>query len=111
MADHFLGTWKLNVAKSKYSPGPSPKGQTTKIEAWEGEGQKVTGDGVDAQGNPTRIEFSVKFDGKDYPMKGNPIADTVSLKRIDHNTTEGVTKKGGNVVLNSRAVISRDGKR
>ena len=109
MADHFLGTWKLNVAKSKYSPGPAPKSFTIKQEDWEG-GLKFASDGIDAKGNPTHGEYSAKFDGKDYPMKGNPIADTVSPKRIDAYTVESVLKKGGKVVLNGRAVVSRDGK-
>jgi hypothetical protein len=35
-ADSNVGTWKLNPAKSTYSPGPAPKSQTLKIEAWGG---------------------------------------------------------------------------
>ncbi len=108
-ADNWLGTWKLNVAKSKYSPGPAPKSFTAKIEAWEG-GIKVTTDGVGADDKPTHIEFAAKYDGKDYPYKGNPNIDTVALKRIDDDSYEGITKLKGKVMGTSKTVVSKDGK-
>ena len=118
-ADNWLGTWKLNVEKSKYSPGPPPKSLTVKFEASEGGGQvglgfgvvvKLTSDGVDAQGKPTHGEYSAKFDGKDYPWKGQPNADATSLKRIDDYTYESVWKKGGKVTITTNNVVSPDGK-
>jgi hypothetical protein len=108
-ADTEVGTWKLNPAKSKYDPGPGPKSSTVKIEA-QGDGIKYTSDGVDAEGNSVHVEFSAKYDGKDNPVTGSPTADTIALKRIDANTTEGVTKKAGKVVGTARAVVSKDGK-
>src|SRR5262245_35047842 len=91
-ADMFSGTWKLNVAKSKYSPGPAPKSGTLKVEAVEG-GLKVTNDGENAEGKKTHTEYTVKFDGKDYPDKVmvdgkvDPNgADMISAKKIDDNT-------------------------
>src|ERR1041385_6449595 len=71
---------RLSVAKSKYSPGPASKSQTVKQEAWEG-GVKLTTDGMDSDGKPTHTEYAAKFDGKDYPWKGNPNADMISIKR------------------------------
>jgi hypothetical protein len=108
-ADTQVGTWKLNPAKSKYDPGPGPKSATVKVEA-QGDGIKVTVDGVDAEGKSTHIEFSGKYDGKDNPITGSPTADTIALKRIDENTTESVTKKAGKVVGTSKSVVSKDGK-
>src|SRR5215831_2117096 len=90
-ADNWLGTWKLNTAKSKYSPGPGPKSQTIKQEAWES-GVRLTADGVDVDGKATHTEYAAKYDGKDYPWKGNANADTISVKRIDDNTYESVWK-------------------
>jgi hypothetical protein len=107
--DPAVGTWKLNVAKSKYSPGPAPKSQTLKFEAWDG-GLKLTTDGVDGEGKPTHSEYAAKFDGKDYPFKGNPNADAIALKRIDDYTIEATWKKGGKATITSRTVISKDGK-
>ena len=108
-ADPLVGTWKLNVAKSTYSPGPAPKSLTAKIEA-AGEGEKVTADGVRGDGTPIRVEYTAQNDGKDNPITGSPIADTVSLKRLDANTTERTDKKGGKVVQTLTRKLSSDGK-
>ena len=109
--DPAIGTWKLNLAKSKYSPtGLAPKSGTTKIEPFGKNGVKLTADGVDPQGKPTHVEWSADADGKDYPVKGNPDADAVSLKRIDANTVEVTNKKGGKVMTTARWVFSNNGK-
>ena len=109
-ADMFSANWKLNLAKSKYEPGPPPKGPNfTKIEAMPG-GLKFTVDGVNAEGKPTHFEWSAKFDGKDSPVKGDPNRDTVALKKINDHTFELVNKKDGKVTTTARSVISRDGK-
>jgi len=109
-ADVFSGNWKVNLAKSKYDPGPPPKGPNySKLEAMDG-GLKFTNDGVDAEGKPTHSEWSGKFDGKDNPVKGDAARDTAALKKIDDHTFEITNKKGGKVVGVIRAVFSRDGK-
>jgi hypothetical protein len=115
-ADNFSGTWKLNVAKSKYSPGPAPQSGMTKIEA-TADGLKIVADGVNAEGKKTHTEYAAKFDGKDYPDKvlvdGKPDptgADTISIKKIDDFTFEATTKLKGKVLLVTRNVISKDGK-
>jgi hypothetical protein len=69
--DPLVGTWVLNVAKSKYTPGPPPKQQTTIFEA-EGQGLKVTTKGTDSAGEPTMTAYTANYDGKDYPVTGNP---------------------------------------
>jgi len=107
--DNWLGTWKLNVAKSKYSPGPGPKSLTLKFEATPG-GIKLTSEGVNAEGNATRGEYVSKFDGQDVPWAGNPDADTASPKRIDDNRYQNTWQKGGKVTVTAKAVVSGDGK-
>ena len=67
-ADNQVGTWKLNVAKSKYSPGPAPKDGTLTVES-EPNGLKITIHGTDAESKPVHMEFSPKYDGKDYPRQ------------------------------------------
>jgi len=109
-ADNNVGTWKLNLAKSKYSPGPAPKSQTLKIEAWGEDGVKYTADGVGADGKPTHAEFQAKYDGKDYAFKGNPDADTLAYKRIDGNTLEATLKMKGKPTITAKAMVSKDGK-
>jgi hypothetical protein len=104
-----LGTWKLNVEKSKYNPGPAPQSTTMKIEA-AGEGEKATTEGVNAAGAPTKTEYTAQYDGKDAPITGSQNADTVALKRIDARTIERTDKKGEKVVATSSRVVSEDGK-
>ena len=108
-ADPVIGTWKLNVAKSKYSPGPAPKSATIAYEA-AGDGVKRTGETVGADGQTTSFSYTAQYDGKDYPVTGNPNADTITLKRINAYTTEATLKKGGKVTTTARRVVSKDGK-
>jgi hypothetical protein len=108
-SDPRIGTWKLNVAKSKYSPGPAPRSNTMKVEA-SGQGEKQTTEGVNAEGGPTATQYTANFDGKDYPITGAQNLDTVSLKRIDARTTERTGKKGDKVVQTITRVVSQDGK-
>src|SRR5438105_6139641 len=89
--DNFLGTWKLNLEKSKFDPGPPPKSMTVTIEAAE-DGVKVTTTGESADGTPINGSFTAKYDGKDYPVTGGP-ADSIATKEVDANTHTVVTKK------------------
>ena len=110
-ADPFVGTWKLNVAMSKASdPSVMPKSEISK---WEGldNGMKATVEGVDAEGKAYQIEVSAKYDGKDYPMKGYSLADTIAEKKIGSATLEIVTKKAGKEVERWRITVSKDGKK
>src|ERR1022692_2701569 len=68
-----MGTWKLNEAKSKIGAG-IPK-NTMVVYAADGDKVKATVDGVDGEGKPTHNEWTGKFDGKDYPLVGDPNAD------------------------------------
>lgn len=115
-ADMLAGAWRLNVAKSKYSPGPPPQSNMIKIESVQS-GTKLVADGVDSQGRKTHNEYTAMFDGKDYPTKrmldGKPnpsAADTVSWKRIDDYTYEVTNKLKGKTLTVARHVISKDGK-
>jgi hypothetical protein len=108
-ADQHSGTWKMNPAKSKYSPGPAPKSSTVKIDS-EADNIKLSSDGIDAAGNPTHVEYTAKYDGKDYPITGSPNADTIALQRPDASTIRSTLKKGDQVVMTVTSVISKDGK-
>jgi hypothetical protein len=108
-ADLMLGTWKLDVAKSKYSPGPAPKSATVTYEA-AGDGYKRTGESIAADGKKTSFEYTAKYDGKDYPIKGSENFDAIAVKRIDDHNAEATLKKAGKVVANTKRNISKDGK-
>jgi uncharacterized protein YodC (DUF2158 family) len=108
-ADQHSGTWKMNPAKSKYSPGPAAKSVNLKIESDE-KSVKIDAEGVDGDGSPTHVEYDAKFDGKDYPVTGLPYGDTVSVKRIDANTIQATIKKGGQPAMTITSKVSADGK-
>jgi hypothetical protein len=108
-ADQHSGTWKMNPAKSKYSPGPAPKSTTVTVEA-DDKGVKIDAEIVNADGSPAHVQYDAKFDGKDYPVTGIPYADAVSVKRIDANTIEATLKKGGQVTMTVTTKLSKDGK-
>jgi phage gp45-like len=103
-----MGTWKLNEAKSKFAPGAT-KNHTVVYEA-AGDSVKITGDGTDKDGNPTHNEWTGKFDGKDYPVTGDPTADTRSYMKVDAHTLKLTVKKDGKVTVSGRLVVSTDGK-
>ena len=108
--DPFVGTWRLDTAKSKYSPGPAPKSQTAVYEA-AGSGYKVSVKAEPASGPAQSWSYTTALDGKDSPVTGNnPNADVVATKRIDANTLETVNKKGGKVTTTQRNVVAADGK-
>ena len=108
-ADQHSGSWKMNPAKSKYSPGPAAKSVNLKVEADEN-GVKIESEGTDGEGNPTHVAYDAKFDGKDYPLTGLPYGDTVSVKRVAADTIQSTIKKGDNVVMTVTSKVSKDGK-
>jgi hypothetical protein len=108
--DKGFGTWKLNLAKSKYETGAAPTSEMRIYEAWEGDGVKATFTVVGADGKTVTRSFTAHYDGKDNKYTGSPDYDVIALRRVDGNTTESSLKKGGNVVQTTRTVISGGGK-
>jgi hypothetical protein len=106
--DPQMGAWKLNEAKSKFSPGAAKN--TTVVYEAAGDSVKVTVDGVDGAGNPTHNEWTGKFDGKYYPVTGDPTSDTRSYTKINNHTLTLTGKKGSKVTLRGRVVVSANGK-
>lgn len=106
--DPQIGTWKLNEAKSKIAAG-SPKFTTVVYEA-AGDSVKVTVDGTDGTGKPAHSEWTGKYDGKEYPVTGDPSTDTRSYKKVSDHTLAFANKKGDKVTISGRGVVSADGK-
>ena len=106
--DPMVGTWKLDVAKSSYKPGPAPKSATAVIDA-VGKGLKVSVDAVTADG-PMKWSYSSEGDGKDVPVTGNPGYDTANVTRTSPSESTIVYKKGGKTVVTLKAVVAKDGK-
>lgn len=109
-----VGVWKLNVAKSKYVPGPGPRSQTrTVVPLPDGKGVKVTIEGVSGSGKTINYTYVTNYDGADSPLTGVGFpsdANTIAVKRINANTTTQTDKKDGQVILQVTRVVSEDGK-
>ncbi len=103
-----MGTWKLNEAKSRFSPG-APKNHTVVYEA-AGDDIKVIVDGTDGSGNATHNEWTGKFDRKFYPVTGDPTTDRRSYRKINNRTMTLTGKKDGKVSLTGRIVVSANGR-
>jgi hypothetical protein len=106
--DPQMGTWKLNEAKSKITPGTA-KFTTVTFENML-ENIKVTSDGTDSNGQPVHVEWSGKFDGKDYPVTGSPDSDARSYTKVNDRTLQITAKKDGKVVATGQTVVAADGK-
>ena len=106
--DPQMGTWKLNETKSKFAPGAT-KNQTVVYEA-AGDNVKITADGTDKEGKSTHNEWIGKFDGKDYPVTGDPKSDMRSYSKVDDQTLKMTVKKDGKVTVTGRVIVSADGK-
>jgi hypothetical protein len=106
--DPTLGTWKLNLAKSKYNAGPPPKSSTVVIES-AGPGITLTATTILADGSTRKITYTANYDGKDAVVTGTPDYDTIAIKKSG-NSTEGMRKKGGKTVQTYTRTVSADGK-
>jgi hypothetical protein len=105
----LFGTWKLNVAKSKYNPGPAPKSMTVTYSP-AGFGMKIVVDVVPGQGAAQHWEMSPQYNGQDHKVTGNPEADTISIKRISDTKGESTFKKSGKVTLVNVRTLAADGR-
>jgi hypothetical protein len=106
--DANLGTWKLNEAKSKFSPG-APKSTTVTYEA-AGDSVKVTIEGTSFDGKPGHTEWTGKYDGKDYPVTGDPNQTSRSYTKINDHTVKINVKNGDKVTLTGEIIVAADGK-
>ena len=107
--DPFVGTWKLDVAKSTYKPGPAPKSLTVVIEP-AGKGLKIAADGVAGDGTPIKLGYTSMRDGKDVPTTGSPMYDTAAITQISPTDVNIDYKKGGKLAMNAKAAVAKDGK-
>ena len=105
----LIGTWKLDTAKSKFSPGPAPTSMTLTYSA-EGDNLKIVVDVASPDGAAQHWEMTAAYDGKDYPVTGNPNADMISMKRVDDRHGESTLKKAGKVTSVNTRTLSADGK-
>ena len=105
--DPVIGQWRLDVSKSKYSPGPGPKSETRTY--------RSTDDGVQAvivrthqDGRVETIEYGANYDSVNHVV-GTPDYDAVRLTRVDANTSQATLSHAGKLFGTARRVIAADG--
>ena len=108
-ANPLVGTWHLNVAKSKFRTSPPPKSAIAKVESKDG-GITVHLSIVNGDGKKGEFQYTASYDGKDYPISGSKVFDAIALKRVDDHTDEVIYKEKGKVIRTSKRTVSNDGK-
>jgi hypothetical protein len=107
-ADPVVGTWHLDVAKSRYDPGPPPKSQT-RIYREEDGALKAVVVTVYKNGNSDTVHYAANYDGKEHPVEGSPDTDGILMKRIDDNAAESILTHAGHTIGIARRTVSNDG--
>jgi hypothetical protein len=105
----LIGSWKLDLTKSKYPSGSAPRSQMVTNQP-DGQNIKATFQTIDAQGNGQTIVFTIVYDGQPHPVTGVPRYDAVAYLQLDGTTTIFSATKAGKLVLTGAGVVSQDGK-
>ena len=111
--DPSIGTWKLNVAKSKFTPGPPIQGDTRSYEVNEAGWLFVTTETIQPDGTRTGVRFAAKFDGKAYPQIGRfaPTVTMITYEPVDRRTLKYTQRDtSGKIVSTNTRTVSADGK-
>jgi hypothetical protein len=108
-ADPAVGTWKLNLAKSKYVPGPAPRSQT-RVYAEAPDGMKATVTTLNRDGRTFVEEYAANYDGVEHAVTGDPYLDGIIMKKVDAFTAESTLIHAGVVLGMAKRTVSADGK-
>jgi hypothetical protein len=103
------GTWHLNAAASKFQ---SPGKEQSETRTYDISGGKVTmkSSSKDAAGKELNFSYSAAWNGKSYPMVGNPNADSISLTAVSDRALKANSRLHGKLAVQSTATVSADGK-
>ncbi len=104
-----LGTWKLNMRKSHFSPGPSPQSQTRTYSP-AADGMTVSTSTVGADGKSSTRTFPARYDGKPFPVTGFDAVTAMALKKVDERTAEISLRHADKVIPTAKRIVSGDGK-
>src|SRR4029453_8577199 len=83
-----IGTWTINLAKSTYHPAALAPKRTTVTNTAVGDAIRTLVDVVDARGKAYHYEYTVKLDGKDVLVTGDPNRELTQIKKIENTTTD-----------------------
>jgi hypothetical protein len=114
-AEPFAGTWKGNVAKSKFGGPDKPPKEITMVIQEQGDHVVVTQKGTELNGSPISVKFTVARTGGEAAkfLEGGPpagISVVYAKKTADARILDTTTMRDGKVIQTSRNVLSADGK-
>jgi hypothetical protein len=107
LCDPFTGAWTFHSEWSRLTTSP-PRSWIMRIEATSdavNEREEI----VSSDGARTVVTFQARFDGKDYPVTGSPLADTIAYTRVDPHHISGIAKKNGSISIRERVATSPEG--
>jgi hypothetical protein len=107
--DPVVGSWTLNLAKSKFPAGMAPQSQA-RAYTQSADGTSLSVTGVSADGTAISQKSTFKYDGKDYSFSGSPDWDEIALKKVNNSTVNSTLKLGGKPVGTAVRSISDHGK-
>lgn len=108
-ADPIIGAWKMNVEKSKFSPGPPPKSVTITYTE-EGDWIVSKSEIIDPTGKPLTRNNRYRLDGKAYPFEGPNGKGTISVQKTGEREATSTINFGAGKTITQQTVISADGK-
>ena len=108
-ADPVLGTWRLNLTKSHYNPGPAPRSQVRLYEAKDG-GMSVTIKTVTDEGKSTTVRHPLNYDGKEYIVTGSSSSNAIKVERVNEYTAEAILHHASKIIGTNRRTVSTDRK-
>jgi hypothetical protein len=101
----FTGTWKLNIAKSRFNPGPPFKSFTL---TFTPDGTRKL-DLVYADGQSLKASLPWS-DGKEVPVTAaQGMENVTATSKIRGNTFDDTWKQNGKIIEKARGVVSSDG--
>ena len=106
----IMGTWTLNLSKSKYVSEPPPRSRTLKFDPVGSSGLRLINDAVMANGEKTHIDETFIQDGREHPLRRSANADTHVNVQFDAYTSQTITKKDGKPVQVLKRIVSQDGR-
>jgi len=109
-ADPVLGTWQLNLVKSKFSPGPAPKSMTRTYEESAQGTVTLTINTTSAEGKTGSVTYPYKNDGKPYPVSGTADADMASVTTVTASKASFKQIRAGATIATGVRTVSNDGK-
>ena len=107
---NWFGTWRLDLTQSEWKSGPAPYARGTWTIEPAGDDVRMVYDLVGTRGGVTHMEWTGRFDARDYPLQGADAVVTYAYTQVDGRTLDLLVKVDGNVTMRGRLTLAADGR-